>query len=268
MAVEKVLISVKTYPTISKKYDELVCTAGFREDGNWIRLYPVPFRKLDYNKQYRKYQWMELDLVKNTSDFRPESYRPRTIDTQPKILDSIDTKYNWKERKKYALKEVYDDLSKLIDDAKGPKKKSLATFKPTLIKKFYYEPVEREWDQAKIALMNQLNLFEEKNKRIQVVRKLPYKFKYRFEDVNGKESNMMIEDWEVGALYWNCFEKYQDEKIACEKVLEKYYTDFALTKDLYFYMGTTFVNHVKNNVNPFVIIGTFHPKKVDQLELF
>ncbi|CAN5301166.1 hypothetical protein BH23BAC3_BH23BAC3_18800 [soil metagenome] len=26
---EKILITVKTYPTLSGKYDELVCTAGF-----------------------------------------------------------------------------------------------------------------------------------------------------------------------------------------------------------------------------------------------
>ena len=31
MPKEKVLITVKTYPSISEKYDELVCTAGFRE---------------------------------------------------------------------------------------------------------------------------------------------------------------------------------------------------------------------------------------------
>jgi hypothetical protein len=30
----KVLISVKTYPTLSTKYIELVCTAGFLENGN------------------------------------------------------------------------------------------------------------------------------------------------------------------------------------------------------------------------------------------
>jgi hypothetical protein len=29
---KKVFITVKTYPTLSKKYDELVCTAGFFED--------------------------------------------------------------------------------------------------------------------------------------------------------------------------------------------------------------------------------------------
>lgn len=43
MALTKVLITVKTYPAISSKYDELVCTAGFREDGTWIRIYPIQF---------------------------------------------------------------------------------------------------------------------------------------------------------------------------------------------------------------------------------
>ena len=64
MAKTRVLITVKTYPTISKKYDELVCTAGFTEDGNWIRLYPIPFRTLDYVNQYKKYDWVEVDLTK------------------------------------------------------------------------------------------------------------------------------------------------------------------------------------------------------------
>jgi len=34
MALTKILITEKTYPAISSKYDELVCTAGFREDGS------------------------------------------------------------------------------------------------------------------------------------------------------------------------------------------------------------------------------------------
>lgn len=55
MAQTRVLITVKTYPTLSEKYDELVCTAGFREDGSWIRIYPIPFRKLDYQNQYHKW---------------------------------------------------------------------------------------------------------------------------------------------------------------------------------------------------------------------
>lgn len=56
MALTKVLISVKTYPTLSEKYDELVCTAGFLEDGSWIRIYPIPFRKLKFDSRYHKWQ--------------------------------------------------------------------------------------------------------------------------------------------------------------------------------------------------------------------
>ena len=82
---KRILITVKTYPSISKKYDELVCTAGFDEQGNWIRIYPIPFRKLEYEKQYQKYHWIKIDLVKNKSDFRPESYRPRDIDSEDLI---------------------------------------------------------------------------------------------------------------------------------------------------------------------------------------
>jgi hypothetical protein len=52
MAKTKVLITVKTYPAISTKYDELVCTAGFLEDGSWIRIYPIQFRKRPYAEQY------------------------------------------------------------------------------------------------------------------------------------------------------------------------------------------------------------------------
>lgn len=97
MAKTKVLVTVKTYPTLSQKYDELVCTAGFLEDGSWIRVYPVPFRKLD--TRYKKWQWIELDLVKNTSDPRKESYRPVDYDdiTLGKIIDT--KKNGWEQRK-------------------------------------------------------------------------------------------------------------------------------------------------------------------------
>ncbi len=56
----KVLITVKTYPNLSTKYDELVCTAGFREDGSWIRIFPVPFRKLSIDASYKKYESLEI----------------------------------------------------------------------------------------------------------------------------------------------------------------------------------------------------------------
>jgi hypothetical protein len=270
MALMRVLITVKTYPTISGKYNELVCTAGFREDGSWVRIYPVPFRKKPYHEQYKKYDWIELDLVKNTRDPRPESFRPKTLDSEIKIISHLDTRNNWAERKKYCLRHVYTDMNALIAEAKDKKIcRSLAVFKPTEILDFYAESVDREWSNEQKAALAQGNLFESINdQHFEVVKKLPYKFKFRFKDANGSESNMMIEDWETGQLFWNCLAKHEgNEQKAIEDVRKKYYDNFARTKDLYFFLGTTQKNHFVSH-NPFIIIGTFHPKIENQLKLF
>ena len=268
MFKKKKLVTVKTYPTISKKYDELVCTAGFDEDGNWIRIYPIPFRKLDYVHRYKKYQWIEMDLIRNKSDFRPESYAPKDINSNDVItfLGEIGTEDNWYLRKKMVLRDVENDISLLIAKAKNKDSyKSLAVFKPTKIIDFVCEPVEKEWSEKQKAALKQEKLFDKKSK-LEIVKKLPYKFSYTFCDVNGKESTLMNEDWEIGALFWNCLEKnHGDEHAACEDVRKKYWDDFAKTKDLYFFLGTTKLNQLRAP-NPF-IIGTFHPKKDLQSKL-
>lgn len=273
MALTRVLITVKTYPTLSSKYDELVCTAGFLEDGTWIRIYPIPFRKLDYDKRYKKYDWVEIDLVKNKADFRPESYKPKSLDSNFNIVGSINTDNNWQFRKEIVLKNVYTDLTKLIEDSKNRDINiSLAVFKPKEIIDFLVEPVDRVWDKKKLdalkANAQQLKLFENSDNPFEVVQKLPYKFSYRFTDENNRESKLMIEDWEIGALFWNNLKKHEgNEVLACQDVRKKYFDDFAKTKDLFLYLGTTFEFHLKNAPNPFVIIGTFHPKLEDTIQI-
>ena len=75
MARERILITVKTYPTLSATYGELVCTAGLREDGSWIRIYPIPFRRLEDFQKFEKYRIVEADVTRNWKDSRPESHR-------------------------------------------------------------------------------------------------------------------------------------------------------------------------------------------------
>ena len=93
----RVLITVKAYPTPSKTYDDLVCTAGIAEGGQWIRIYPVPFRALLTDDYFRKYQWIELDLVRrHDRDFRPESFSPADGDLRDITKgDWVDTKNGW-----------------------------------------------------------------------------------------------------------------------------------------------------------------------------
>lgn len=269
MPLMKVLIAVKTYPTLSEKYDELVCTAGFLEDGSWIRLYPIPFRKLNYSSRYAKWQWIEVELTKNTKDFRKESYRPANIENEITILEKVGTEKDWAKRKAIVLKNVRYNMAELIEEAKNPQiGTSLAVFKPTKVTDFVWEECEREWDKKKMdavyANQAQKSLFDlEETKNIfKVAKKLPYDFSYKFISDDRKERKLMIEDWELGMLYWNCLKAANgDETIACQKVKQKYLDELYQGRDLYFFLGTTKKFH---NVgpNPFIIIGTFYPPKV------
>ncbi|HOW83476.1 MAG TPA: hypothetical protein PK573_13010 [Spirochaetota bacterium] len=268
MPREKVLITVKTYPTISKSYDELVCTAGLKEDGSFVRIYPIPFRKLDYDRRYKKYEWIELELTKNAADFRPESYKPVDIDKITN-LEFLDTdKGTWERRKELCLKKVYYDMKELISLAKNKETcTSLAVFKPARIIDFIIEEDEREWKKEDELRINrdQLDLFHDIGK-FEIVKKLPYRFLYRFTDIRGRESTMTVSDWAVGQLYWNCLEKHGDEQKACRDVKKKYH-DLFMKKDIYFFLGTTKARHFRSR-NPFMIIGVFYPRVDDQLKLF
>lgn len=268
---KRIYVVVKTYPTISKEYSELVCTAGILDDGTWIRLYPVPFRMLEFDQKYPKYSWIEADVIRNTADFRPETYRP--VLSTLSVNGNKPKKADWDERRKiiFKNKKIYTNLQELINKAKKDGT-SLAIFKPSKILDFIVEETERDWDPNKLAILrelsNQMSLFqspEEIEEEFKVVRKVPYKFSYKFEDDSGRQSTLMIEDWEIGMLYFNCLARANgNEQKAIEKVRQKY-IDFFSTRDFYLFLGTTLRFH---NVapNPFIIIGTFYPPKPSPYE--
>ncbi len=262
MTKERVLITVKTYPTLSRKYGETVCTAGVREDGSWVRIYPVPFRRLDEAEQYRKFDWIECRLVRNPSDPRPETFRP-VDEAELEPVGHIDTDQKWRERRRILLKNarVHDRLDEIIAGAKA-NEFSLTVFKPTKIIDFIWEAETREWDPDKVRemreLTNQLDLFADNSWRetFQIIPKLPYSFSYRFEDAVGKKSELQVLDWEAGALYWNCLRSVDgDEPRALAKVKQKYLDAFLKT-DLHFFLGTTQQFHFVAP-NPWVIVGVF-----------
>ncbi len=275
MKQERLLILVKTYPTLSTKYGETVCTAAIRDDGSWVRLYPVPFRRLGETEQYRKYDWLECRIVRNTQDRRPESYRP-VDESELQAVAHIGTQDQWHERRKLVLgkAKVFDKLDELILGAKR-NEISLAVFKPAKIIDFIVEREESlKWDPRKLSAMrahiDQLSLFDDNEwrKTFRVIPKLPYKFSYRFDDANGQRSQLQILDWEIGALFWNCLQRDQrhNEKAVIEKVRAKYFEEFV-DKDLHFFLGTTLQFH-SVAPNPWLIIGVFPAPHQTQLPLF
>lgn len=272
---KRIYITVKTYPTISEKYAELVCTAGILEHGSWIRIYPIPFRQLSDEQKYPKYAWIDVEVEKNTADFRIESYRP---DLSSLITEAKPKKTDWNERRRIILNNgtVYTNLSEIISKAKN-EKISLVTFKPAKILDFIVEPDDPEWDPKRLASLQmqsrQFDLFkstEEIEEEFRVVKKIPYKFSYKFEDDSGRKSKLMIEDWEIGMLYLNCLNRANgNEEVAINQVKRKFKDEFA-ERDIYFFLGTTLQHHYRSK-NPFIIIGVFYPPKLppyDQMSLF
>lgn len=269
---EEVLILVKTYPTFSRTYFELVCTAGINKQGHWRRIYPIPFRELNEIEKYKKYQWVEIDIERNNSDPRPESYKLKQGSFIRILSESLGTDDDWQLRKE-ALAEtpIYTCLEDIIYKANQENSLSLCQFKPGEILELKIEDTEREWDQD---ILNQIKaentqgyLFEDMEHEISLVTKLPYKFSYRFKDEKGRESSLMIEDWEIGQLYWNCLKRADgNEKEACRRVKEKY-EGFIKNNNLTLFLGTTRQFHGWAN-NPFIIIGLFYPPKTKQKKLF
>lgn len=270
MEKTRVLVTVKTYPTLSKKYGETVCTAGVRPDGTWVRLYPVPFRRLDETEQYRKFDWIECRLHRNAKDPRPETYRPAD-ETELVPVGHMDTDDGWRERRRLLLEtaEVYDELDVLIRRAKD-NERSLAVFRPTDVLDLVVEEDEREWDPKRLAAMrehtNQHELFDDNAWRetFAVIPKLPFNFSYRFRDAAGRESTLQILDWEIGQLFWNCVRRH-DEKRALELVRQKYLDEFG-RKDLHCFLGTTEQWHFRAP-NPWLIVGVFPIPHQRQLSL-
>jgi len=272
----RVLILVKTYPMPSSSYGETVCTAGLLDGEKWVRLHPISWQMLEDDQKYPKYTWIQLDLIRNQTDFRQETYRPRLGFDEPiQVVGHIDTAADWAARKEYVCREVFTSMEDLLRLAKSDGSKSLATLKPSEIVDFIVEPeTDPNWKPQWLLQAKQTSLFdldaEGTARRRRLVRKLPSRFKYRFM-VSGENRprTMTIQDWEIGALFWNCLRRAKgDEEEANRQVRFKYLDEFVSRRDLYLFLGTHYRYHRKNAPDPFMIVGVFYPPKVSQLTMF
>lgn len=247
----RILITVKTYPLPSEKHRELVCTAGVREDGSFVRLYPIDYRYRPYWQWYQKYQWIEVDIEKNTQDPRPESFRP-VGDIVP-VGEPICTKRNWAERREYVLARGASTMCEL--ESRAQSEVSLGIVKPRSVEDLVVEEVEQDWKPQWISALRQQRLFGPGNKPLE---KIPYRFSYKYKctDPTCKGHAQMIEDWEIGQLWRSMRDKYRDRLVACDKVRQKFFGEIcAPDKDTHFFVGTI-LQH-----GTWIILGTFWPKK-------
>ena len=257
--LRKILVTVKTYPTLSTSHTETVCTAGIDEKGKWVRIFPVPFRCLEKNKQFKKYQWIEADIEKDTRDPRPESHK---LNGKIKLLDFIDTDNCWEERKRHVLGKVYYNLETLIDEARDVDIfTSLAVFKPTKIINFKLEEDKNKFSKRIKRKIIKDQIGEEKARYL--VENVNYKFLFTVVDNKGKKSTMQVIDWEIYQLCRKLIKKFGNRKSILQKELRAKYFDYLVNnKDLYLFLGTNKYWHIRRSNNPFMIIGVFYPPRI------
>jgi len=208
--IERILILAKTYPSPSAQYVETSCVAGITDKGCMRRLYPVPFRLIENNQQFKKWQWVDVRVEKASNDRRPESHKIY-VDTLV-CGQQVDTRQQWAERRDWVSKAPSFDSFAAMDAARSEDGLSLAMLRPGRIIGLDITAARHtDWtdEEREKLTRQQMELFSEAEARREVkdLRKIPFDFYYRYvcKTPDGDaEHRHKIVDWEAGALFWNC----------------------------------------------------------------
>jgi hypothetical protein len=256
---KKALILVRTYPTPAKQGVEVSCTAAITEKGEWLRLFPIPWRLLPQDKRFRKYQWVEIAVTK-ANDPRPESYKIKG-DSIKVLSDPLPTDHNWKARKDHIFPLRSPSLCALKKERDEKGHPTLGIFRPQKIEKLIIKPESPNWTPGQLASLRQKHLFEQGPQS--ELEKVPYSFKYQFhcndESCTGHE--MMCTDWEMGESWRKWSREYGSDWEAAFR--QKYETEMIEKYDTHFYVGT-----VHRYPSAWIIVGLFYPPRSANLNLF
>lgn len=267
-----VLVTVKTYPNPSAKYEETVCVAGVRLDRGapeWIRLYPVRFRNIDDGAQFDKFELIEVDIQKHGgSDPRIESYRPDQQSINHVRVIGTGARSEWRERT-----ELIGDLRggtttcDLIAAATSVRMNepapSLGLIKPTVLGVEVSDGGEWSPSQlAKIDAASQPTLFGE---GLRPLEPMPFRvtYRYRCESEGCSIHTMTVLDWELGQAGRRWRREYGPD--AANKIRQKWEaTMLAGDRDTHFFIGNQHQHR-----GSFSVLGVWWPPRVaDQFGLF
>jgi hypothetical protein len=166
-----ILVTVKTYPTPSKKYIETTCVSGITDEGDWIRFHPVNFRSLEEASQFPRYSRIRVRVNKSTRDSRPESHHLDIDNIEH--LGVVPTTNAWQERRSIIeplLSRSIEDLAEQ-QEAKGT---SLGVIRPKEITRFRIEETNPYWSQEELAKLDQQELFSPR--LVPRLEKIPFRF--------------------------------------------------------------------------------------------
>lgn len=259
---EQILMVVKTYPTPSGKYGELVCTAGIRlRDMSWVRIYPYPFRLIKPDYQFKKYDIIEIPLYKAKDDKRPESYKPFDINTI-RHIENLKVDDYWSKRMPYIRSTAFSSVKELQDLMLSEDNQWGPTIRPIPVQsetaQVTFEKQGEKWSEDDLRkledaqLKMSMNLFMDTDPKeiFRVLRRVPYKIRLTFTDLTGETYKMPILDWEIAQLFFNSKKSVKTDDEALEKV------KYKIEKQIF-----------SKNREVFLIVGNYHHRYKQRWQL-
>ena len=258
-------MTVKAYPSVSTKYGESICVAGVRLDSpqrEWVRLFPVRFRELPYEKQFKKYEVIRVLAQKHSTDTRAETWRPQQ-DSFERVEPPLPAGGPWLARREHVEPLIGPTM---CDLHKGRKKNgtgpSLGLIRPRRVISVRVR-AEDEWSAGQKAVVGQGSLLA--TKTTTDLEKPDHSFSYAYEcEAPGcKGHTQKIVDWELGEAYRSWGRKGLD---VVEAVKRKWHGEMCDPKRETFF----FVGDQHRFPGQFLVLGTFYPEPKpveDQLSL-
>ncbi len=259
---KRALIVVRTYPTPAKQGIEVSCTAAITDKGEWLRLFPIPYRFLTADRKFRKYQWIDVQVSKAARDPRVESYKIENNSIQI-VTEPMSTQHAWRDRKAVVIPLVKPGLCWLQNERNRNQQPTLGIFKPKRIKRLIIaaEP-NNEWAEGELQILRQGTLYGNVAGKAEL-EKVPFKFSYEFEcaEAGCKSHTLMCSDWEMGEAWRKWRNEYGEDWRG--KFVQKFETHMKDDCDTHFYVGT-----VNKNPKSWIIVGLFYPPKLAETPLF
>lgn len=262
MAASRVLITVRTYPVPANKGAETSCTAAITDSGKWIRLFPVPWRSLPRDKQFRRYQWIEAELKRARGDARPESHNI-SVDTI-KLREFVPTTNDWAERKAILKPLIRPSMCAIRKERDEKEQPTLGLFRPKAISRLTISPANPpDWTPAQRAILSQKSFGFDAKAPKEELEKIPFDFFYEFvcDDPGCRGHKMSCTDWEMAEAYRRWKSDYGDGWEGAFR--QRFEREMIDRFDTHFYVGT-----MHGHPRTWIIVGLFYPTKPKPLPLF
>lgn len=269
---ERMLLWGMTYPELSRKHTEVVCTgAVFLDRPGLVRLYPLDLRYLtdkDGNplpKEHRPNKWSIISARVRRStgrDIRPESYKidPETIEVEGRIGPEKD---GWAEREKIMIRPEHmvsgleEMQARQVEDSS-----SLGIVKDVEILdvELARAPKEQhdEWRARYDATISEQDMWLPGQKPVPLPKYKP-RIKFRCPG-DTKEYTRQVLDWEVIELAKHHFDDPNPEAGFKQALFSKAFSD---ARQPYLIFG-----NINNYPKTFVVVAIVYPKRQQQQTLF